>query len=191
VSSYDLDGSSTTKEGVEKVGIRQIVREEIAKYLQDPLGYEKEFKGWLPEWIGQAGIDIPIGQVIGYSQTIPQTAANIPTREDTSSATFADLATVGPTLTGLSDGTYVVYWGATCDNTPVNAYMGVKVNSTEPADDDSIFWSIAAAVATPGMRAIEKTLDGGGNNTLTARYRVSTGTGFYRNRWMLAVRVSN
>jgi hypothetical protein len=42
LSAYDLDGSSTTKEGAEKVGIRQIVREEIAKYLQDPLGYEEE-----------------------------------------------------------------------------------------------------------------------------------------------------
>jgi hypothetical protein len=65
-----VDGSSTTKEGVEKQGIRQIIREEIRTYFQDPLGYEKEFKGWLPEWIGQSGIDIPISQVIGFNQFV-------------------------------------------------------------------------------------------------------------------------
>jgi hypothetical protein len=70
VSSYDLDGSSTTKEGVEKVGIRQIIREEIRQYLQDPLGFPEEYKGWLPEWITQAGIDVPIGQVIGFNQVV-------------------------------------------------------------------------------------------------------------------------
>jgi hypothetical protein len=70
VSSYDLDGSSTTKEGTEKLGIREIVREEIVRYFQDPLGYEEEFKGWIPEWITTAGIDVPIGQVIGFSQYV-------------------------------------------------------------------------------------------------------------------------
>jgi hypothetical protein len=187
-----VDGSSTTKEGVEKQGIRQIIREEIRTYLQDPLGYEKEFKGWLPEWITQAGIDVPIGQVIGFSQTTPNTAITIVAAEGTASASFTSLATAGPTITGLPDGKYVIYWGATHDSTGgLNGFMGVKVNATEPIDDDAIFWNLAAGTFVPGARAIEKTLAGGGNNTLLTRYRVSGGTGTWRYRWMLAVKVSN
>jgi hypothetical protein len=69
--------------------------------------------------------------------------------------------------------------------------MGVKVNTTEPVDDDSIFWNLTVGTFVPGARAIEKTLAGDGNNTLLARYRVSGGTGTWRYRWMLAVKVAN
>jgi hypothetical protein len=79
MSSYDIDGASTTKDGAEKQGVRQIIREEIRQYLQDPLGFPEEYKGWLPEWITQAGIDVPIGQVIGFSQTTPNAATTIVT----------------------------------------------------------------------------------------------------------------
>jgi hypothetical protein len=194
LSSYDVDGSSTTKEGVEKQGIRQIIREEIAKYLQDPLGYEKEFKGWLPEWIGQAGIDVPIGQVIGYSQVVPQVAPSVETAETTTSTSFADLATVGPTLTLLPDGEYLVIWGATFDFSvggAANAFMGVKANSSEAADSDSIFWNVPIGDFVPGARAHTFTLTAGGSNTLTARYRVTGSTGRWRNRWLVALKAAN
>jgi hypothetical protein len=195
VSSYDLDGSSTTKEGVEKVGIRQIIREEIRTYLQDPLGFPEEYKGWLPEWIGQAGIDIPIGQVIGYSQNLPQNATTIATAESiVSGSAFKDLATVGPELTGLADGQYQISWGAVFDHGGGgNNYMGVKVNATEAVDDDSIFWNLAAGTFVPGARTIVKTLDAGGNNTITCRYKSAAGEAAarFRYRWMTATRIAN
>jgi hypothetical protein len=168
-----VDGSSTTKEGVEKQGIRQIIREEIRTYLQDPLGYEKEFKGWLPEWIGQSGIDIPISQVIGFSQFTAQTAARIITSEGRTSSTYGDLATVGPTLTDLPDGQYLVLFGTGAAVTTVatTAVMNVQINST----------------------VLAATLNNSGVNTLTAKYRSgdnATNSQFL-NRWLIALKYSN
>jgi hypothetical protein len=191
LSSYDLDGSSTTKEGTEKVGIKEIIREELRAYLQDPLGFPEEFKGWLPEWITQAGIDIPIGQVIGFTQFTAQAAPTIATAESTTSTSFVDLTTPGPTLTGLPDGVYLILFGAAASiSAPGDiALMGVKVNATEAADADTTRTSVDQAESA--TRAIVKTLDGGGNNTLLARYRSGGGTAAFRNRWLVAIRISN
>jgi hypothetical protein len=194
LSSYDVDGSSTTKEGVEKQGIRQIIREEIRTYLQDPLGYEKEFKGWLPEWIGQSGIDIPISQVIGFSQFTAQTAARIITSEGRTSSTYGDLATVGPTLTDLPDGQYLVLFGTGAAVTTVatTAVMNVQINSTVLANDDNAAFH-GATTSTSVMGAFTATLNNSGVNTLTAKYRSgdnATNSQFL-NRWLIALKYSN
>jgi hypothetical protein len=192
LSSYDVDGSSTTKEGVEKQGIRQIIREEIRTYFQDPLGYEKEFKGWLPEWIGQSGIDIPISQVIGFSGFTVTVAPRINANELTSSASYGDLATVGPVLTGLPDGQYFIILGCIGGSGAVRAVaMAPKVNSTEAVDDNAAIIS-DTTVGAGGVGACAMTLDGGGNNTITARYRSVTGLNVaISNRWMAVLKYTN
>jgi hypothetical protein len=194
LSAYDIDGSSTTKEGTEKLGIREIVREEIVRYFQDPLGYEEEFKGWIPEWITTAGIDVPIGQVIGFSQYVARAASPVVPTEGTTSAAYTNLATTGPELTDLPDGQYLILFGAGINSTgtPTNGFMGVKVNSTEADDDDACHGFIPNTTAAPGARAITKTLDGGGSNTLLARYRSDgSNTVQFRRRWLVAVKYAN
>jgi hypothetical protein len=190
VSSYEIDGASTTKDGAEKQGVRQIIREEIRQYLQDPLGFPEEYKGWLPEWITQAGIDVPISQIVGFSGFTAQAATPVATQESSSSTTYTDLATVGPQITGLPDGQYLLLFGLTMANGASTSYAGVKINSTDPADADAI--QITTTSAYGMAKAVVGTLDGGGNNTVKLVYRSSTAVSAqFALRWLVALKVSN
>lgn len=152
------------------------------------------FWAQLIDQIQVGNLQIPVSQLLGYSQNQAQQATTVATAETTTSTSFTDLATTGPTLTGLPDGQYQVAFGATFDFSvggAANAFMGVKANSTEAADNDSIFWNVPLGDFVPGTRVHTFTLTNGGNNTLTARYRVTGSTGRWRNRWLAAVRVAN
>jgi hypothetical protein len=190
LSSYDVDGASTTKDGQEKQGIRQIIREEIRQYLQDPLGFPEEYKGWLPEWITQAGIDVPISQVIGFSQFQVQPANNVLTSETTASTSYTDLATVGPSLSGLADGQYLLLYGCFSRNSGADlAVYAPSVNGAAAADVDQGGQEGAAGAYT--MRAVTKDLAADGNNSVVLKYKVGGGTGTFLNRWMLALKYAN
>lgn len=136
---------------------------------------------------------ISISQVFGFAQFTGKSDTISAGSTTTSVNTPTDLAdTAGPTLTGLADGRYLIFFGCGAANNSAgqNTFMGVKVNSTEPGDTETAFTN--AAATTPLMRAIDRTLDTGGNNTLLARYYVggaSTGTYFYR--WLIALRYAN
>jgi len=190
MSSYNLDGSSVTKEGTEKQGVREIIREELRAYLQDPLGFPEEFKGWLPEWIGQVGIDLPISQVIGFSQFAPQRAI-ISTSNNTTSTTYVDLATVGPTLSNLPNGKYLVivtaYMMSSVTTAP--ALMSPSFNGSAPATADA-----AICVSTTEATHIGVSIAtlAAANNEIKAKYRVDAGaTGFFQFRQLVALRMSN
>lgn len=189
MSSYDLDGSSVKKDGSEKQGIREIIRDEIRQYLQDPLGFPEEYKGWLPEWITQAGIDIPIGQVIGFSTFAAQFAA-VATQENSTSTTYGDIATVGPTLSGLGPGRYILFYGSSYGSAQEGFYSPM-VNSTEAVDADALQTLTTSAENIPGAFAVLKDLDQD-SNTVQMRYRIgSAGAGAFKKRWLIALKYSN
>jgi hypothetical protein len=192
LSSYDIDGSSTTKEGQEKQGVRQIIREELRTYLQDPLGFPEEFKGWLPEWITQDGIDIPISQVIGFAQFTAQTNV-VPSLagETTTSTSYTNLATSGPSLTSLPDGEYLLLYGSFCKSSVSgdSTILSPSVNGAAASDDDLA--GTQSSVLTSAARATTKSLSNGGNNTLDLKYRVTAGTGTYTHRFLVALKYAN
>lgn len=81
--------------------------------LSDPMNLPPGFWAYATQsWLKDAPV-FPISQVFGFTQFTAKTTAAISTTESTTSATLADLATVGPTLVGLSPGSYLVLWG--CD----------------------------------------------------------------------------
>ncbi len=157
--------------------------------------FSAEALGELKTWLESAGLNVPITQIIGFSQFTAQ-SASVATSQTTASTAYTDLATVGPSLTGLSDGNYLVIVSAlTRNNTSgFNALMGPGINGALPPDDSA---SAAAgfdtvdAGWTVSAFSLQK-LAAGGNNTITAKYRVngaSTGTFTYRN--LIALRYSN
>ena len=192
MSAYEIHGTSVSKDGQEKQELRSIIREELRSYLQDPLGFPSEFKGWLPEWITQVGIDLPISQVIGFSGFTFNVATRVNTSETTSSATYADLATVGPQLTGLPDGQYFLIFGCVASSGAArDLSMSVKINATEAIDDDRAFIA-NTTVATPGISVVAKTLNGGGNNTVLSRYKTSSGALVtVSQRWLAGLKFAN
>jgi hypothetical protein len=190
VSNYDVSGTSVSKDGQEKQDLRQIIRDEIRAYLQDPLGFPSEYKGWLPEWITQVGIDVPISQITGFSGFTAQAATRISVSEGTGSATYVDLATVGPTLTGLPDGQYAVFVGAAAVTTSGVCFMAIAENGAAASDSQSAQFATTTG-GVSGAAAYLTTLNNGGNNTLEAKYRTTAGTGTFNHRWLIALKYAN
>lgn len=149
--------------------------------------------GELRQWLEGSGFQLPISQVIGFKQFTAQADVdNSACYRNTNTYGDPTTGSAGPSLTGLPDGEYVLFYGAL----PVDdsggggtTYMAPKVNSTEADNAD--------AVSTTGnltgisvMRAVTKTLSAG-NNTVTLRYAMSTGSARWDNRFLIALRYSN
>lgn len=151
--------------------------------------FSAEALGQLRTWLEQNPPSVSIENIIGFSQFTVQSADDVVPSESTSSTTFTDLATAGPTIAGLSDGKYLFVFGAATIQTSSAGYMGLKINSTEAISNECAVNSATQIV--PGARALVKTLSSGGNNTVTCRYRVDGGSGSWQRRWLHALRVSN
>ena len=163
--------------------------------VKDIFSVSADFLGQFRTWLEQNPPAIPVSQIVGFNQFTAQAATMIQpaTNESTASTTNVDLTTVGPTLTGLSDGQYLILFGCLfkSSSTTFGANMTVQVNSTAATvDNDDL--STLTTTFLPGMYVITKTLANGGNNTLTAKYRAGGGaTATFRRRWMVALRFAN
>lgn len=152
--------------------------------------FSEEALGQLKTWIEQAGLAIPITQIIGFSQ-FTANYASISTQDTTSSTSYTDLSsTTGPTLTGLSNGTYLVLVTAVAkDATGSGAFMSVSPNGGTAQDIDG--GETQTTVFTSIIGISKQTLSAG-NNTLTAKYK-SNGGGVctFLNRQLFALKISN
>lgn len=151
-----------------------------------------EALGELRSWLEGSGFQVPISQIVGFQQFTAQVADRIYTDESTSSSSFGNLATVGPQLTKIPDGRYVVLfgcWGRT-GTVGAQAIMGVKANADEATDDNSL--AMSWLVNGSSMMATTFTLKNSGGSTLTCRYRATSGsTASFGTRWLVALRFGN
>ena len=150
--------------------------------------------GQLVDYITQSGIPVPVSQIVGFQQFTVQAASpvGVETNETTTSTSYTDLTTVGPQLTGLSDGKYLVMFGAVAKGNAAgnSAYMSPSVNSATPADGDSAKTDISSGFVGVS-RALTVTLSGG-NNSIAMKYKTqSAGTAGFQTRWLLVLRYAN
>lgn len=119
-----------------------------------------------------------VGGAPGFSQ--------VNTSETTASGTYAALATAGPSFAIPVAGTYIVEIGfAPGDTTQVvSRYMSYDIGGTGAVDADAAFHDASGANAPNTgniSRAQSKALTA---VTLTAKYKVSSGTLAFTHRWM-------
>lgn len=150
----------------------------------------------LAQWIEARGLRTPVSNIVGFAQFLAQAAPQIALIETTTSLTYTDLATVGPTLSGLADGNYVILFGCRSAQSVAAegtaALMSISVNGATAVDADAI-WTQSNTYQS-AMNFAVKTLSGGGagGNTITAKYRMfAAGTGSYGRRTLLAIRYAN
>ncbi|MCR4338323.1 MAG: hypothetical protein NUW01_00390 [Gemmatimonadaceae bacterium] len=157
------------------------------------LRWPKDTIGYLAERISLEGLQIPVSQLSGFSGFTARVADTVVTQEDTTStASWVDLATVGPSLTSIPDGKYLAIWGCQAFGSVLNVgtNMGISANGATPNIDDAC-QSLSTEAETMASFA-EFTLAGGGANTLTAKYRLGNpGTGSYRRRRLLILRTAD
>lgn len=156
----------------------------MRRMFKATLRHPKEFKAWLLDYTSM-NIEVPVAQLIGFSQFLANPATTITASESTSSESYTNLTTTGPTVTGLSDGRYIVSYGGYI--TGDAGSMSVMKNATEASDNDRI---LGTGI---GARSIDVSLAGGGNNSLTVRYKTNApaSTTTFANRWMMVLRYGN
>lgn len=182
------------------VGEKEIVptEREIAvfkKLIGDPLFNvsDTKFPSWMVDTVARYGLPVPIGNVVGYSRTVPQVATPVLTQETTTSDSFTDLATVGPEITGMSAGKYLLIYSAIVKNDTAGdgATISVSLNgAAASADDQALAQSGTALTSVVGWTLA--TLSASGANTVTMKYaRVTAGTASFSYRRLLALRAGN
>lgn len=119
----------------------------------------------------------------------------VDTAETTTSTTFVDLTTVGPTITASNAGEYLIEIGVEPEETAVGAacIATLKVGSAASADADAIIFFIPIAdVGFGGLSRLQKKTVAAAD-VLKMQYRVaSSGTGTFRRRWIrvIPIRIS-
>lgn len=190
----------TFSEGQTKLGIgeKDIVptEREIAvfkKLIGDPLFNvsDTKFPSWMVDTVARYGLPVPISNIIGFSQFTALGNMVGTATESTTSTTYADLATVGPELVHLSDGHYAFLYGGSMfvSVAGTTAFMSLKVNGTEGADDISA--ATQSTVITAGVFGCLQQLDAG-DNTVVCRYRSDTGNSVsFLRRWLIGFKYAN
>ena len=110
--------------------------------------------------------------------------AEVVTSETTASTSYAALATAGPSIALPFVGDWMVRIGATVGNSGAGntSFMSYDIGGTGAVDADGIFHegpaSNRASIERPRRKQALTAI------TLTAKYRVTAGTGSFMNRWM-------
>jgi len=143
-----------------------------------------EFLSELKLWVEQAGIAIPFGQLVGFTQFVVQ--ASTGAFGDVTSTSYMTLN--GPSITGLPPGKYLLIYAMAVVNGPSETLMAISVNGDTPTDADAV--SVPATGDVLMAATIRLVTLTGNSNTLTGMYRnvVSGSTGGVGPAWLLAVR---
>lgn len=167
----------------------------MGKLFGNPLLWPDAAKVWIADYVSQNSL-LPISQVQGFSQFIVKqdTVDTGETRawEDA----YDDLATVGPQLTEVGSGKYLVMYGAQVATTEgdVKPQMSIDINAAGATDTDSIYFQASSSrLNAPLMRALIIDLTES-SNSLVCKYK-RTGSGAtvatFSSRWLIALRIAN
>lgn len=168
-------------------------RDRTNRFLSSPLEFPGAFKTWLLDYLAQNIPPIPVSQMLGFVQTRAYVADPVPTQESTASSSYVQLSTVGPKLTGLADGSYVVFHGCefvSADGFSAKGWEALSLNGAAPVDAKANRCFLGGTRRDTSFRGESVTLAAGGNNSIEALYRSSLGIPAFLRRWMLAIRIS-
>lgn len=152
--------------------------------LTHSLRLPKDTISYLADRLALEGLMIPISQVIGFTQYNAE-YATVTTQEGTTSAAYTDLATVGPTISGLPAGQYIVIFGA-ATSLSVAGTLGVapSYNADAPPTARELISQVVGTF-TPATKAITAQLTLA-SNTVQLKYATTAGTATFIHRWILA-----
>lgn len=149
--------------------------------------------GELRSYMETSGFQLPISQVVGFTQFTAQ-YENVSNSEAITSSTYSDIATVGPEITNLPSGSYLLIYGAYLEGQPSSntvAYCSPSVNGSTPSDSQA---AIQQALYQVSVSAASLATLSNDTNSVKLQYRRSTSgpynpTATYR--WLVALRYAN
>jgi hypothetical protein len=174
-------------------------RKALQRSLSFPEDLPPKFKSWLIDFIAVNVPQIPVSQIVGFQKfekgLVTVTAATeIVTSESVSGTTYVDAATVGPSLSGLLAGTYVLLWGAqihTISDAAGVGRMSLSINGAAASDTDAVLAGAGTTVNVTPSRGKVSTV-AGLTNTVVAKYSVfGGGTVEFAKRWLIALKIGS
>lgn len=170
-------------------------RASLQRILSDPAEFPREFGAWIVDYLGQNATLQPF-QVEGLALTAPRTDVVLTQESRGWNASYGDLATVGPQLTELGSGTYLVIFSCEAQNQEagVETHMSVSINGAAATDADGVtLFTSSVSLNAPITRflVLNLTLP---KNSLKCQYkRIGTGatTALFKSRTLIAIKVGN
>lgn len=162
--------------------------------VANPSQIPSDFLAYMVDFIQTQRLNIPIGQVIGFSGFTPKVAAPLNTQGTITSSTPGDCTDgVGPSLTGLPDGQYLLLFGGGCSAPTAghSANIGFSANGGA-VDTNNVAWTHTTDLVATARAAIV-TLNSGGGNSVVLKYfsGIGTDTTMYALRWLVAIKYAN
>jgi hypothetical protein len=169
-------------------------RKALQRSLSFPEDLPPKFKSWLIDFMAVNIPQIPISQIVGFSQ-FTATPVIVAPSEATTSMTYVNLATTGPEITGLGKGQYIFFVSCQVVKGAVNdgGLASLSYNASTPADTDSVILFSDSSIAqnTTISRGLQKTLTAA-NNIVTMKYRTINGNSIsFANRSLITLRYGN
>ncbi len=159
--------------------------------LGHPLEFPAEFKQWLTDYVATQTPKFPISQVFGYQLQRVRTAT-VDASETRATNSYGDLATVGPTLSNLANGWYILVFGADTASsaTAGGTKMSPQINGVAAVDDNacSFIPLYPTPARTSNLRMVMVHLDAG-TNEIIMKYKQASGTGTFQFRFLHALKV--
>jgi hypothetical protein len=132
---------------------------------------------WLLQWSAKAAKWLFVGGSSAF--------AEVTTSETTASATYAALATAGPSFTVPRAGDYIVRIGMEVNvGVASNLAMSYDIGGTGAVDADGVLITIGAAGYFFSTSRTRKKTSLAASTALVAKYKTSAGTATYRSRWL-------
>ena len=169
-------GLASALQGVD-AKLNETQRADMDKMLGNPILFPKEFKDWMMDFVATNIPLIPFSHLFGSHINIARSGNFVAASESKTATSYGDLATVGPQLTNLSDGTYLIAWGVRS-----RSRASISVNGASAVDADSIY---ATETEPPGGRMKIVSMQNNNANTVCVKYT----SGTYADRWLTVIRI--
>lgn len=186
-----MSSKSPDSRSNERERFARMFKQYAPEFLSDPWNFPDEMKSYLLGYVAQNIPQIPFSQIVGFPHFRAR-MDEITTAESTTSSDYVDLTTEGPEIAGLSNGQYVVQFGAYAETTSnVSLRVSISINGSVPT------FAHSAELDGPGGASISQqvavTLDGGNSNSIKLQYKTVTAglAGTFGRRWLTVFRSGN
>lgn len=192
MSSYDASAKQieTQQQAAKGEGafLTSQERATVQRLLRFPEEFPAEFKEWLIDFFAVNIPQIPIGQIVGFSQYTATVGTRVDGQSSTTSSSYIELDGGNPQITGLGKGSYLIYHGCALEasGSTITARQTLKFNDETPVSDNAILGEGQGIFSA--SRVVQKTFDGP-NNTIKCVYaQEGGGTAYFELRWIIAIK---
>ena len=192
MSGYDVAAAQAeTQQQIAKGAgsfLSQEERQNVRRLLSFPEEFPPEFKEWLLDYLAVNIPQIPIGNIMGFSQYQAVVGTRVDGQGSTTSTSYVDLDGGHPRIEGLGAGDYLIFHGCAIESSgaTITARQSVKYNEETPLSDNAILSDSTSIVSS--SRVVTKTFTNN-NNQIKCQYAVEgVGTGFFQLRWLIALK---